>query len=615
MSASAQREGGQAAGDWQALAVFAGGPEGLDAVLERAVAPALRSALDDGRLSRWYFTRWFDQRGPQLRLALAGREVGRLGGEIQQALGPALSQDRAPREPLMPPPASQRRGARHVGVEGVEHRSDASVGGAPAVAEELFQVSSEVVVETLPMLARGRERVAFGLSLMMTLSEQGLARGDQPAFWDDVAVRWTGSDENGRRVLDRLAVYAQRLGPELVRAARRLGEEERSAAGLARYTQECGRMLAAAEATPSADLVRQHTHLTNNRLGVNPLEEILLASVLAVGLAASPGADHGSAADGDDGPAEERRGERTGEAVRFEEVSKAEGGGSVLDDMSLVIAEGETFGLVGPEGAGKSSALGVASGLRVVSAGTVRVLGADPVHDRQELAGDIGVALPDDELADTRSVRDNLELRARTGGETADQVLETLGLRDRSAIAVEDLGPSERRRVALGCTLMKAPRIVFLDEPTWDLSAVEREEVWQVLRRLREAGTTVVLATTSIQEMRSVCDRAALVLAGQVIDVDDPADLAEHHFSPRSVHFLTVDEPDVALLQDLPEVTGVEVDQRSDHFALAVTTLQPDELLRLIGNDPDFPDIASVTVEDLEATFLAHAQSSHDDEG
>jgi ABC-2 type transport system ATP-binding protein len=614
MSASAQPEGGRATGDWQALAVFAGGADRLDAALERAVRPVIRSALDDGRLAEWYFTRWVDQRGPQLRIAVAGGGIDQLGAEILQGLGPALSDDAGPREPLMPPPASQRRGGRHVGVEGVEHRPEGRrVGGERA--EELFQVSSEVVLETLPTLARGRERVAFGLSLMAVLSEQGLSDGDQPGFWDDVAVRWTGGDENGRRVLDRLAVYAQRLGPDLVRAAGRLREEGHSATSLERYAEGCRRMLACAGETQPSELVRQHTHLTSNRLGVNPLEEALLASILAVGPAGPASASDALTAERDGAPAEGVPGEPAGEAVRFEEVSKDNDGERVLDDVSLIIAEGESFGLVGPQGAGKSSALGVASGLRVVTAGTVRVLGADPVHDRQALVGDIGVALPDYELVGTRSVRDNLELRARPDGETADHVLETLGLRDRSAIAVENLGPSERRRVALGCALMSGPRIVFLDEPTWDLSVVEREEVWQVLRRLGEAGTTVILATTSVQEMRSVCDRAALVLAGEVIDVGDPDELAGHHFSPRSIHFLTVDEPDVALLQDLPEVMGVEVDQRSDHFALEVTTLQPDELLRLIGNDPDFPDIASVTVEDLEATFLAHAQGLPDDKG
>jgi len=610
-AASATHEGAQRTGDWQALAVFGGGADRLDAALEGAVAPVIQAARGDGRLTQWHFTRWVDQRGAHLRLALAGPGIGRVAEEIGRGLLPALEGDHAPREEVMPPPASHRRGGRHVGVEWAEHRPESErFGPALAEAEDLFEVSSELVLETLPALPRGRERVAYGLSLMLVLSELGLEAQAQPAFWDDVTVRWTGSDERGRRVLDRLTGHAQRLAPELVPEARRLREQGRTAAGLGRYAEACRTMLASAHDLPPTDLVRQHAHLTNNRLGVNPLEEILLASILALGLAGRPTAAAAT------GPGEEAVDEQAGEALRLEEVSKREGGRQVLEDVSVTVCAGEVFGLLGPEGAGKSSLLGVAAGMRVVSEGTVRVLGADPAADRHELAGDLGVALPEEELAASRSVRENLELRARAEGATADQVLETIGLRDRSAIAVRDLGPGERRRVALGCGLMSRPRVVFLDEPTADLSAVEREEVWEVVRHVRdEEGITVILATTSVQEMRSVCDRAALIFAGQLVDVGAPDDLADHHFSLRELHFRTVDEPDVALLQDLPEVAGVEVEQRADHFSLTVTTMQPDELLRLLGNDPDFPSIASVALEDLEATFLTHARGSDDDEG
>ena len=115
--------------------------------------------------------------------------------------------------------------------------------------------------------------------------------------------------------------------------------------------------------------------------------------------------------------------------------------------------------------------------------------------------------------------------------------------------------------------------------------------------------------------MRSACDRAALMLAGRIVDVGDPDELAEHHFSTRTIRFRTVDEPDVALLQDLPEVDAVTVDARPDHYALEVTTTQPDELLRVIGNDPEFPEIVWVAAEDLEATFVMHARATGDDDG
>lgn len=606
-TASARRDGVERTGGWQALAVFAGGADRLDAALKGAVAPAIHVARKEGRLARWYFTRWVDQRGPHLQLALAGEGVEDAAQGIVRGLDPALERGATARQPVMPPPASQRHGKTRVGVEWIEHRDESErFGAALSDAETFFEASSDIVLETLPGLPRGRERVAYGLSLMLVLSELGLEAESRPGFWDDVALRWTGSDERGLRVLDRLTTHAQRLGPELVAEAGRLREQGQTAAGLARYADAGRTMLASGHEVSSADLVRQHTHLTSNRLGVNPLEEALLASILAVGMAGRPAAATQTV------PADDR----SVDAVRLEEVSKQEGGHQVLDDVSVTVGVGEVFGLVGPEGAGKSNLLGVAAGLRVVSAGTVRVLGADPAGDRRQLAGDIGLALPDEELVPARSVRENLELRASAEGAASDQVLETIGLRGSSAVAVEDLTVGQRRRVALGCGLMSQPRVVFVDAPTADLAAVEREEVWEVLRRLRDQdGTTVVLATTSVQEMCGVCDRAALLFAGQLIDMGSPDDLADHHFSPRSFHFCTADQPDVAFLEALPEVTGVDVEQRRDHFAITLTTLQPDELLQLLGNDPAFPKIVSVALEELDATFLSHARGADDDEG
>lgn len=607
----------QSGAPWRDLAVFAGGAEHQDGALEHAVGPAIRSHLAERPGGHWYFTRWVDQRGPHLRLSVSGGEVDALVDQIARGLRVDLAGDDA-REPVLPPPASRRRGSRHVGVQAAEHRSERERFGAGLEdAQALFEVSSNVVLDALPSLPGGTERAAYGLALMIVLGDVGLGHDEQRRFWEHVAARWTGSGDSARKVLDRVAGHARALGPELRATARDVRGRDSAGTALERYEQGCERALAsAADDGARAELVCHHAHLTNNRLGVNPLEAILLASVLAGGRERTAVRSAVPADPASDPPADLKAdplagaGDQPAEAVRFEEVSKEDGGSSILDGVSLVVHPGEVFGLVGPDGAGKSSLLGIAAGLRVASGGTVRVLGADPLADRRRLAPDIGVPLPDDELAASRSVRENLELRSPPGGARADVVLESIGLRDRAADAIADLGRSERRRVALGCALMGEPGVVFLDGPTADLSAVEREEVWAVLRSLSAGGTTVILATTSLQEMRSVCDRAALMLAGRVVDVAEPEELAEHHFSPRSVHFRTTDEPDLALLRDLPEVTAVEIDPRPDHFAIEVTTLQPDELLRVVGNDPEFPEVVSVAVDDLEATFYTHAQSA-----
>ena len=297
-------------------------------------------------------------------------------------------------------------------------------------------------------------------------------------------------------------------------------------------------------------------------------------------------------------------------ALRLDSVTKEGDEQPVLDDVSLEVRAGETFGLLGPEGAGKSSLLGIAAGLRVAAAGDVRVLGHDPRRDRDALEGQVATPIPDSELADEATVRENLELRARAQrGGGVDEALSATGLLERAGTAVRELELGERRRVAIATALVSDPVVLLLDEPTAGLSAVEREEVWRVVGDRRERGATTILATSSLQEVRSVCDRGAFVVGGSVLAVEDPETLAADHFSERSVHFQVTDEPDRALLDDLPEVGSVRIDQRPDHWAVEVQTLQPDELLRLLGADPDFPRIARVTDEDLDGTFLRPKES------
>lgn len=578
---------------WQAFSVSAGNAQHLDGALANAVAPAVKTLA----LDRFSFVRWVDGRGPHLRLAF-GRDGWDDGGveEVAERLREGLGRaDEAPvREPVLPLPASQRKQAPYA-VEPM------ALDGDDVPEHRLHDVSSATVLAALPELPRGGERFAYGLSLMTALSEAALERPDRPAFWDDLTRRWTGDDERGRRLLERLAQQADRLGPGLVEQARALRDTGAPGAALRVYARECGELLAGA----SRDDLARHAHLTANRLGVTPLEEALLASVLAAGVRVD-----GSGGPATDAPAEpaDTASAPAGEgeaAVRLVSVTKDGDEAPVLDDITLEVARGETFGLLGPDGAGKSSLLGIAAGLRVAASGDVRVLGRDPRRERQALRGDVAMPVPDGELAEESTVRENLELRARAqGAGTVDAVLEATALQELAATPARELEPGALRRLALGTALLDEPAVLLLDEPTAGLSAVEREEVWAIVAARRDAGATTIIATSSLQEVRSTCDRCALVIGGQIVAAGPPEELAAEQFPSRSVHFRVTDEPDRALLEDLPEAGAVRIDDRPDHWAIEIETLQPDELLKLLGADPDFPRIGGVSGEDLERTFL-----------
>jgi ABC-2 type transport system ATP-binding protein len=618
---SARRVETAPAGEWTALAVFGGGVERLDGVLERAVAPAIRAGRSLEGFERWYFVRWTDERGPHLRVELCGRaEVAdAVAGRIDQLLHEA---DGTPvRDPVLPRPASQRRGGRRLGVEPVAHRSEYSrFGDGLPQAEQLFELSSDVVLEGLPALPRGHDRVAYGLALMRAMVEvEQVGLLEPVAFWEGCAREWTGGSERGERLLESLARHARRLGPQLEEAADHLRGD--CSAGLERYAEACRPAL---DEGATQVTVRRHVHLTNNRLGVTQMEEALLALLLARGGPPEPAAPgRPPAAERErpaqvapDAPSQARSApSEADEAVRVRQITRPGEPEPLLDDVSFTVRRGQVYGVLGPEGAGKSSLLGIVAGLRLTVDGSVRILGYDPVEDRVELAPHVGVALPDDELADGTSARENLELAARAAGSAAvESVLEAVGLAERAGTAAGELDLGERRRLGIGCALFTQPEVLFVDEPTAGLGPAEREAVWRVLAGRREAGVTVVLTTSSLQEVLSTCDRAALLVAGSVFDQGSPRELAEEHFRPRSVHFRCASEPDVAALRGLPEAEKVNVERRGDRWAVEVVARQPDELLALVGCDPDFPAVVWVDEEDLEATFATSAGGRRRDE-
>ena len=287
--------------------------------------------------------------------------------------------------------------------------------------------------------------------------------------------------------------------------------------------------------------------------------------------------------------------------LRLRAVTKEGEQAPVLDGVSLDVHEGEIFGLLGTGGAGKSSLLGVAAGLRTPAAGSVRILGVDPLEDRSKLAGEVAWALPPGELAERTTCRENLELRARAGGGaiSPDTALAAVGLADRAGVEVAALDGAEKRLLGIACALLTEPRLLFLDEPTVGLPPTQRERVWEVLPAQRDAGRTLVLATSSLQEAVCVCDRAGVLVDGELVAIGAPREIADEHFPERSLRFATEDEPDRAALEDLPDVTAVKIRQEPDHWAVEVSTRQPSELLKLISADPAMPEPARVEeVED-----------------
>lgn len=216
--------------------------------------------------------------------------------------------------------------------------------------------------------------------------------------------------------------------------------------------------------------------------------------------------------------------------IEVEDLRKAYGDVQAVDGVSFHIERGEVFALLGPNGAGKTTLVEIIEGHRTADSGTVRVLGHDPARRERALRERIGIVLQeagfDDDATVVELVRLHRGLYPRRLD--ADGVIELVGLTEKRSARVRTLSGGQRRRLDLALGLVGAPEVLFLDEPTVGFDPEARRQAWSIVRDLRDAGTTVLLTTHYLDEAQHLADRVAVVVAGRLVALGTPADLASH---------------------------------------------------------------------------------------
>lgn len=216
-----------------------------------------------------------------------------------------------------------------------------------------------------------------------------------------------------------------------------------------------------------------------------------------------------------------------GADVVAEGLTRRFGAVTAVDGVSLSVAPGETFGVLGPDGAGKTTLFRLLATLLVPDAGRARVLGLDPVADLWALRAQLGYMPGRFSLYPDLSVEENLAFFASVFGTTPVAQAHVIApiwrqlepFRRRRADA---LSGGMKQKLALCCALVHAPRLLVLDEPTTGVDAVSRGEFWELLGRLRGDGLTILVSTPYMDEARQ-CDRVALMQGGRLLQVDRPA--------------------------------------------------------------------------------------------
>lgn len=216
-------------------------------------------------------------------------------------------------------------------------------------------------------------------------------------------------------------------------------------------------------------------------------------------------------------------------AIRIEGVSKSYKGTKALKDIDLEVRRGEIFGLIGPDGAGKTSLFRILTTLSLADSGKAEVEGKDVVADYEEIRRTIGYMPGHFALYQDLSVEENLKFYATVFGTTVEDNYDTIKdiysqiemFKDRRA---RDLSGGMKQKLALCCALVHKPEVLFLDEPTTGVDAVSRKEFWAMLARIKDSGVTIFVSTPYMDEA-GLCDHIALILDGRIIDKGTPEEI------------------------------------------------------------------------------------------
>ncbi|MEU2160317.1 ABC transporter ATP-binding protein [Streptomyces chengbuensis] len=287
------------------------------------------------------------------------------------------------------------------------------------------------------------------------------------------------------------------------------------------------------------------------------------------------------------------------------------GGFEAVSGITFSVGRGELFALLGTNGAGKTSTVELLEGLAAPSDGAVRVLGHDPYRERAAVRPRIGVMLQEGGFPSDLTAAETVRMWAgcTSGARPVAEALELVGLGRRSGVRVKQLSGGERRRLDLALALLGRPEVLFLDEPTTGLDAEGRRDTWELVRELRDTGTTVLLTTHYLEEAESLADRLAIMHAGRIVATGTPEEVTASR--PSRIRFVL---PREVPASRLPLTLRAAADGQRVEIRTRELQRSLGELLRWADESGVRLDRLDARSASLEEAFLEIARPGTDSE-
>lgn len=306
----------------------------------------------------------------------------------------------------------------------------------------------------------------------------------------------------------------------------------------------------------------------------------------------------------------QRTGEQTALAIEIQDLCKTFKNFTAVDHLTLNVRQGEVFGLLGPNGSGKTTTINMVSGLSVPTSGEVRVMGYDVRRESRRIRQILGSVPQETALYEELTAWANMDFHADLFGiprkekkERIIKLLELVQLLDRKDSRVGTFSGGMKRRLALARALLHDPQLIYLDEPTLGVDVQARRAIWDYILSLRAQGKTVLITTNYLEEAQALCDRLAIIDRGKLIAVDTP-DHLKQIYGGRVIEIETVQVSKlVDEIRALPDVKDVV--QEKTHLKITtqgINNIVP-QLINILSQEGDLKDIA-VREPNLDEIFL-----------
>jgi daunorubicin resistance ABC transporter ATP-binding subunit len=297
-------------------------------------------------------------------------------------------------------------------------------------------------------------------------------------------------------------------------------------------------------------------------------------------------------------------------AVEIEHLVKRFGNFTAVDDLSLRLEPGEIFGLLGPNGSGKTTTVNMVSGLSIPTSGQVRVMGYDLRTQTRQVRQVLGTVHQETALYEELSAWRNLDFHADLFGMTGslkkariEEMLDLVQLSDRKDSRVSTFSGGMKRRLALARALLHEPQLIYLDEPTLGVDVQSRRALWDYILDLQKQGKTVFITTNYLEEAEALCSRIAIIDHGRLVSLGRLDELKQKFGG--SVVEIETGQPftDLAGLRGMPGVQQVE----QDGLLLKVTSQVGYQIVpQIINSAAQCCEIRNITVREpnLDEVFL-----------